>query len=309
MRLKCEPKEAILTQALDELIDLLTLEAQPELSHDNTQVFLGQCQDLGFLSLFGGQVLGQSLSAANRTLPEGDWVPHSLHSYFLRAGVVSEPISYEVELLRDGRSFCARRILAKQNGKAILTMSCSFQTPEQGFEHQDLMPETKGPEGVPSQLDLTRMFKDFLPKDKAHIYTADKPIEIREVDPVNFLKPEKKEPWKHMWLRTYGEVKSDSQTTHAELLAYASDFSFIPTALRPHGVTYMTKGMQLASLDHSIWFHRPFRMDEWLLYAIDSPSASGGRGLVRGQLFNQQGELVASLAQEGVMRMREKPAK
>lgn len=294
-----------MTQALDELIDLLTLEPDLEQSSEYKKMFIGQCQDLGFLNLFGGQVLGQSIAAGNQTLPEGDWTPHSMHAYFLRPGVVTEPIEYEVELLRDGRTFCARRVLAKQQGKAILTMSCSFHIYEEGFEHQDPMPDAKGPDGIPSQLDLTRMFKDYLPKDKVDIYTADKPIELRETDPINVFQPQKAEPHKHVWFRTYGKVKSDSQTTHAELLAYASDFNFVTTALRPHAVTYMTKGMQLASLDHSIWFHRPFKMDEWLLYDIDSPSASGGRGLVRGKVFNQKGELVASVAQEGVMRMRE----
>jgi acyl-CoA thioesterase-2 len=263
--------------------------------------FRGQSQDLGFRNLFGGQVLGQSLSAAIQTLTEGDWAPHSLHAYFLRPGTVTDSVEFEVDVLRDGRSFATRQVKASQNGKAILTMMCSFQHPEAGFEHQNPMPDIKGPEGIPSQLELARMFRDYFPERVRDIYTADQPIEIRVLDPVNIFAPQKKEPVKYAWMKADAPM-GDNPNVHATMLAYASDFNLITTALHPHAVSVSQKDMQVASLDHSVWFHRPLRMDEWLLYAIDSPNAGGARGFCRGQLFNQKGELVASVAQEGLMR-------
>jgi acyl-CoA thioesterase-2 len=263
--------------------------------------FRGQCEDLGFRNLFGGQVLGQSLSAASQTLPEGEWAPHSLHAYFLRPGNVVDAIEFEVDCVRDGRSFAMRRITASQQGKAILTMMCSFQHPEEGFEHQDKMPEVKGPEGVLSQLELSRMFKDKFPESVREIYTADKPIEIRAIDPINIFAPKKKDPIKHVWMKADAKL-ADDPMLHANVLTYASDFNLIGTSMMPHGVSFAQKNMRVASLDHAIWFHRPVKMDEWLLYSLDSPSASSGRGFCRGQVFNQQGELVASVAQEGLIR-------
>ena len=242
--------------------------------------------------------------SAMQTLPEGNWQAHSFHVYFMLAGTVTDHLEFEVDRLRDGRSFATRQVKAMQNGRAILTMICSFQHPEEGLEHQAQMPDIKGPEGIHSQLELARMFRDYFPEKVRDIYTADKPIEIRVLDPVNIFAPTKKEPVKYLWMRADGELPADYDL-NAMLLAYASDFNLLPTSLHPHAKSYGQKGMQMASLDHSVWFHRPFRMDEWLLYAIDSPNAGGGRGFCRGQIFNQKGELVASVAQEGLIRYRE----
>lgn len=284
-----------MSDVLKELIDLLGLEPI------GVNRFRGHSQDLGFRALFGGQVLGQSLSAAIQTLDSGDWFPHSLHAYFLRPGTVVDSIEFEVNVMRDGRSFATRQVIASQNGKAILTMMCSFQRPEEGFEHQAEMPDVKGPEGIHSQLELARMFRDHFPERVRDIYTADQPVEMRVLNPVNIFAPSKQDPIKHVWIKADDRM-GDDLNEHARVLAYASDFNLLTTALHPHAVTVSQKDMQVASLDHSVWFHRPFRMDEWLLYAIDSPNAGGARGFCRGQIFNQQGELVVSVAQEGLMR-------
>lgn len=287
-----------MSEVLDALVELL----EPTGTGENS--FRGETQDLGFRALFGGQVMAQSLASALKTLPEGDWHAHSFHVYFMLAGTVTDPLEFEVDRLRDGRTFCTRQVKAIQNGRPILTMICSFQQPEEGFEHQAPMPEVKGPDGIHSQLELARMFRDYFPEKVRDIYTADKPIEMRVLDPVNIFAPTKKDPVKYLWMKADGTLPDDVDL-HAKLLAYASDFNLLPTSLHPHARSYGQKGMQMASLDHSVWFHRPFRMDEWLLYAIDSPNAGGGRGFCRGQVFNQQGELVASVAQEGLIRYRE----
>ena len=286
-----------MSQVLEELLTLLRL------TRVNQQTFTADCQDLGFRALFGGQVLGQSLAAALQTLSDEGWLPHSLHSYFLRAGTVADQLLIEVENLRDGRSFATRQVRVSQKDKLIFTMTCSFQRPEQGFEHQPNLPEVKGPDGIPSQLELTRMFRDYFPERVRDIYTADKPIEMRVLDPVNIFSPSKKDPIKYVWMKSDADM-SGPLFDHYAVLAYATDFNLLPTALHPHAVSIAQKNMQVASLDHSIWFHRPFRMDDWLLYAIDSPTATGGRGFCRGQIFNQNGDLVASVSQEGLMRQR-----
>lgn len=291
-----------MSEVLQELLDLLGLEAI------GVNRFRGHCQDLGFKNLFGGQVLGQSLSAASQTLPEGEWAAHSLHAYFLRPGNVTDSIEYEVDCVRDGRSFSVRQIKASQNGKAILTMMASFQHPEEGFNHQAPMPDIKGPDGILSQLELSRMFKDYFPEKVRDIYTADKPIELRVVDPVNIFQPDVREPIKFSWMKADAALPEDP-TIHNYVMTYATDFNLIATSMHPHAVSFAQKDMQVASLDHSIWFHRPVKMDDWLLYAMDSPSASGGRGFCRGQIFNQQGELVASVAQEGLIRKIKPQAK
>ena len=280
---------------VQELVELLRLEAV------GNNCFRGHCQNLGFKNLFGGQVLGQSLSAGSQTLTEGEWAPHSLHAYFLRPGNVVDSIDFEVDCVRDGRSFAMRQITASQNGKVILIMMVSFQHPEKGFEHQDKMPEVQGPEGLLSQLELTRMFKEKIPASVRDIYTADKPIDIRVINPINIFAPEKREPVKYAWMKVDSPLPNDA-AVHSHVLTYATDFNLIGTSMLPHGVSFAQRDMQVASLDHSIWFHRAIKFDEWLLYALDSPSASSGRGFSRGQLFNQKGELVASVAQEGLIR-------
>jgi acyl-CoA thioesterase II len=277
------------------LVDLL------DLSPIGDDHFQGDSEDLGFPNVFGGQVLGQALMAASRTV-EGR-LPHSLHAYFLRPGNHSMPIDYEVQRVRDGGSFSVRRVIARQGGKEILTGSMSFQVAEEGFEHQLDMPSAPDPESLKSEQEYGELLASHVPEHLRDTLTRDRPIEIRPVDPVNPLKPEPRPPYKQSWFRTQGHLPDDP-VLHRCLLTYASDFSFLGTSLNPHGVSFMNKNMQIASLDHSIWFHREFRMDEWLLYDKDSPSATGGRGFNRGNFFDRQGRLVASTTQEALIRER-----
>lgn len=277
------------------LVDLL------DLSPIGDDHFQGDSEDLGFPNVFGGQVLGQGLMAASRTV-EGR-LPHSLHAYFLRPGNHSMPIDYEVQRVRDGGSFSVRRVIARQGGKEILTGSVSFQVAEEGFEHQLEMPDAPAPDTLKSEQEYGAMLAPHVPERFRDSLTRDRPIEIRPVDPVNPFKPEPRPPHKQSWFKTQGHLPDDP-VLHRCLLTYASDFAFLGTSLNPHGVTFMSKNMQVASLDHAIWFHRDFRMDEWLLYDKDSPSASAGRGFNRGNFFNQKGGLVASTTQEALIRKR-----
>ena len=280
------------TRKLVELLDLAPL---------GDDHFQGESENLGFPNVFGGQVLGQGLMAASRTV-EGR-LPHSLHAYFLRPGNHRLPIDYEVQRVRDGGSFSVRRVIARQEGKEILTGSVSFQVGETGFEHQIDMPAAPDVDRLLSEQQYSEMMRERIPESLRASLTRERPIEIRPVDPVNPLKPEPKPPHKQSWLRAQGDLPDDP-ILHRCLLAYASDFSFLGTSLHPHGVTFMNRDMQVASLDHAIWFHREFRMDEWLLYDKDSPSASGGRGFNRGNIFNREGILVASTTQEALIRQR-----
>jgi len=281
---------------LDELLSLMKLEAI-ELG-----IYRGQSQDLGFRALFGGQVMGQALSAAQETISSDRFV-HSLHSYFLRAGDASKPVVYEVENIRDGASFSTRRVQAIQNGKAIFYMTASFQHPEEGFNHQSTMPNVPKPDGIPSYHDFITENQEAIPPTMREKFLTEKPIELRPIQQYNWLKPEKMDSNCQIWIKTNGSLPDDLRI-HSCMLAYASDFHFLPTALLPHGASHWLPNFQVATVDHAMWFHRPFRFDDWLLYCMDSPSASNGRGLVRGQIFNRQGELVASTMQEGVMRQR-----
>lgn len=283
-------------QVLSDLIALLALE---RLDRDR---FRGRSQDLGWGAIFGGQVLGQALSAATQTV-DADRSVHSLHGYFLRAGDLTRPILYDVDRLRDGSSFSARRVTAIQDGAAIFCLESSFQIEEEGLEHQDPMPEVPPPEELMSERAMALALADRLPSKLRAMATAERPIEIRPVEPRNPLRPVKNPPVRHQWYRAIDRLP-DEPALHRYLLAYASDFSFLGTSMDPHGVSWLTPGMQVASLDHAMWFHRPFRMDDWLLYAVDSASASGGRGLVRGRFFDQKGRLVASAVQEGLIRQR-----
>jgi len=279
---------------LSELISLLSLERLEQ------NLFRGQSQDLGWGQIFGGQVLGQALSAASQTVPEGRRV-HSLHGYFLRGGDAARPVIYEVDPIRDGRSFTTRRVVAIQGGRAIFNMAASFQIDEDGFTHQAPMPSTAGPDGIPSELDLARKVADRIPEPLRARATADRPIEIRPLDPHNPFRPKPQSPRQQLWYRATGALPDDP-TLHPFLLAYASDFQFLVTALRPHGVSWLSRKMQVTSLDHAMYFHRPFRMDDWLLYDIESPWAGGARGLVRGRFYDRDGNLVASTVQEGLIR-------
>ncbi len=283
-----------MSQVLEELVQLLTLERIEE------NLFRGQSQDLGWGNVFGGQVLGQALSAAEQTVGESRSV-HSFHSYFMRTGDASKPIVYDVDCIRDGRTFTTRRVVAIQNGKAIFSMAASFQVPEEGFDHHADKPDAPSPDGLKSEADLAREAADRIPEILRERALAEKPIEIRPVNPQNPLKPDKQPPERRVWYRAAARLP-DRPSVHQYLLAYASDFNLVGTSMQPHGVSWLTPRMQVASLDHAMYFHRPFRVDEWLLYVTDSPSASGGRGFARGQFFTQDGTLVASTIQEGLIR-------
>lgn len=280
---------------LEQLVSLLGLEKLEE------NLFRGQSQDLGWGRVFGGQVLGQALSAAVQTVPAERQV-HSLHAYFLRAGDVKRPILYQVDRIRDGGSFTTRRVVAVQNGTAIFNMAASFQQEEDGFEHQDEMPPAPYPETLLPESERYKPYLDSLPPKLRDELSAVWPIELRPVDvDDDLIAPSKAPPRRMVWLRARGQLP-DTPALHAYLLAYASDYAFMTTSLRPHGATWLTPGLQLASLDHVMWFHRPLRIDDWLLHVMDSPSASGARGVVRGQVFDRSGRLVASTAQEGLIR-------
>ncbi len=283
-----------MSDVLEQLVELLSLE-QIEVN-----LFRGRTQDLGWGQVFGGHVLGQALSAAAQTVPADRFV-HSLHGYFLLPGDVDHPIIYDVDRIRNGGSFTTRRIKAIQHGDAIFSMSVSFHQDEQGFDHQDDMPEVDGPEGLASQTELARRTADQLPESMRDRFTAESPIEIRPVDPMNYLDPDVREPESAVWYRSRGTLP-DERAVHRYLLAYASDFDFLATAMYPHGVSWLTPGIQMASLDHSMWYHRPFRFDEWVLHVIESPSAAGGRGIVRGRMFDTDGQMIAATAQEGLIR-------
>ena len=281
-------------QLLQDLIALL------ELERIEVNLFRGQSQDLGWGNVFGGQVLGQALSAAEQTVPD-DRTVHSMQGYFLRVGDASKPIVYDVDCIRDGKSFTTRRVVAIQNGEPIFNLAASFQKHEEGFEHQSPMPEAPEPEGLLSEVDLARQMIDKIPEAFRSRATAPRPIEIRPVDPINPLRPRKAPPHRMVWYRTIAQLPDDLRI-HQYLLAYASDFGFVTTAMQPHGVSWLNPKMQVASLDHAMWFHRPFRLDDWVLYVMESPTASGARGLARGQFFTRDGRLVASAMQEGLMR-------
>lgn len=286
--------ENITHTLLEELVELLSLEPL----EDN--IFRGQSQDLGFGRVYGGQVIGQALAAARQTVREDRYV-HSLHSYFLKEGDTRMPIIYNVECISNGRSFDTRQVSAIQKGRLIFTLTASFHKKEDGFDHQDKMPITDSPEVLIDEDERCLKFPDVMPEHIRKESLCKSPIEIRQVEPKNPYLPEIRAPINKIWFRSAGKLL-DNQDIHTYLLAYASDFQLLSTTLFPHEASVVQSNMQVASLDHAMWFHRDFRMDDWLLYAVDSPSASGARGLVRGQIFNQQGFLVASIMQEGLIR-------
>jgi acyl-CoA thioesterase II len=281
---------------LEHLIALLSLERIEE------NLYRGQSQDLGWGTVYGGQVVGQALSAALATVPN-DRQAHSLHAYFLRPGDVSAPIVYDVERTRDGSSFTTRHVKAIQHGHPIFDMSASFQKLEGGFEHQAPMPTVPPPEEVPTEQERLKPFVKAFPEFMQERILAERPIEIRTVNEPDPSLQGVHPPQRAVWFKTQQKV-ADAPVLHQALLAYASDFSFITTALKPHGKTWISPGMQVASIDHAVWFHGAFRVDDWLLHVMDSPRAIGARGLVRGQIFTRDGRLVASTAQEGLIRYR-----
>lgn len=250
--------------------------------------------------VFGGQVIAQALVAAYKTVQ--DRTCHSLHAYFIRPGNPSIPILYEVDQARDGRSFTTRRVVAIQNGEQIFNLAASFHIDEEGFEHQTPMPDVSAPEMLVSDDVNRRNYADQAPTPSiAQNMRQPSPIDVRHVEPQNMLKPEKLSTENPVWMRVKGSVGDEAYLHHA-LLAYASDMTLLDSCARPHGVNYFTNTVQMASLDHAMWFHLPFRADDWLLFDQESPSASGGRGFNRGSVYSRDGRLVASIAQEGLIR-------
>ena len=282
--------------ALKNLLTLLNLEKIEE------GLFRGQSEDLGLRQVFGGQVVGQALYAAKETVPE-ERLGHSFNSFFLSPGDSQKPIIYDVEVLRDGNSFSARRVAAIQNGKPIFYMTASFQAPEDGFEHQKTMPDAPSPDELKSETEIARSVAHLLPPLLKEKFINDRPLEVRPVEFHNPLKGHVAPPARQVWIRANGELQDDLRV-HQYLLGYASDLNFLPVALQPYGIGFLEKGIQIATIDHSMWFHRPFNINEWLLYNVESTSASGARGFVRGEFYTQDGVLVASTVQEGVMRNR-----
>ena len=280
------------------LADLLALLALEPIEKN---IFRGQSRDIGTPQVFGGQVLGQALAAASRTV-EGRTV-HSLHAYFLKRGDVQAPIIYEVDRARDGGSFTNRRVVAIQHGEQIFNMTASFQVAEPGLEHQVAMPRVPPPGELKDLEVLAREFAGELSPRMQRFLAWDRPIHVRPVDPRQFLLRDLRVPAKQLWMKTAEPMPADP-VMHSALLAYISDYELIGTATLPHGLHATREGLQMASLDHAMWFHRQVRVDEWLLFALDSPAAAGGRGLARGYVFSEDGKLVATLAQEGLMRVR-----
>lgn len=285
-----------MTYTSDDLIKLLDLEP---LEHN---IYRGQNRDIGTNRIFGGQVLAQALVAAQRTV-EADRPVHSLHGYFILAGDLSVPVVYFVDRLRDGGSFTTRRVTAIQHGRAISNVSASFHRPEEGFSHQIDMPDVPPPDAVRSELDALRERAAVVPEGERTVLTQDRPLDFRPVGEDDPFDASVRLARRMMWVRATRPM-NDNPLHHQAVLTYASDYGLIVTALRPHGRALRDPDLMVASLDHSIWFHRPFRMDEWLLYVIDAPVAAGGRGFARGTYYTQAGELVASVAQEGLLRIR-----
>ena len=279
------------------LADLLK---QFELERLEVNLFRGESRDIGSPQVFGGQVLGQALMAAYSTI-EGREV-HSLHSYFLRRGDFNLPIVYQVDRSRDGNAFSSRRVIAVQNGEQIFTFAASFQVPEEGMDHQATMPVVPPPESLHDADQPAPDILAKLPEKIRGFLVRERPFEFRRVEPVDLLHPVASPPLQHVWLRTVDKLPDDDQL-HRCLLAYISDYNLLNTATLPHSDSYLTGNLFMASIDHAMWFHRKFRVDEWLLYAMDSPSASGARGLARGMIFTQDGRLVASTIQEGLIRV------
>jgi acyl-CoA thioesterase II len=278
-----------------ELLSTLDLE---RLEHN---LFRGRSPQNGWQRVFGGQVVGQALVAADRTVEAEDRLTHSLHAYFLLPGDPKVPIIYEVDRIRDGGSFTTRRVVAIQHGQAIFTMGVSFHKPEPGFDHQIPMPKVPAPEDLPSEEELKARLLPNLPEVMRTYWERDRPIELRPVDLSRFFSADKSDPKQNIWIKANGSLPDDFRL-HQCVLAYASDFSLLDTALAAHGRVLFDPELMLASLDHAVWFHRSFRADEWLLYAQDSPSSQGARGFCRGSIFSRDGRLVASVAQEGMIR-------
>jgi acyl-CoA thioesterase-2 len=283
-------------QLLDDLIKVMTLERL------EMNLFRGESRDIGSPQVFGGQVLGQALVAASATVERG--VVHSLHAYFLRRGDFNSPIVYEVDRARDGHSFTTRRIVAIQHGEQIFNMSASFQVLEEGIDHQRSMPQVPPPEDLHEQAWHYRKIEDSLPAALRRMLAMKRPFEFRPVQPPDLVLPGSAEPRRDVWFRSVA-LLPDDEALHRCLLAYVSDYDLLGTALMPHRQLKDLQKLVIASIDHAMWFHRNVRVDDWLLYSTDSPSASGARGFARGSIFARDGRLVASTCQEGLLRVIE----
>lgn len=279
-------------KSVAELSELLTLK-------ESKGVFVGQNYKTPWNRVFGGQVLAQALSAAYRTVVE-DRVAHSMHAYFLLPGNIEVPIHYEVENVRDGGSFTTRRVVAKQEGKVIFITSISFQIEQEGLEHQIDMPNVVGPESLKSDEEIVKKYSLLVPNNVLQA-VKERPFEFRPVEKISILDRNTKPPYRHFWFKAKEKVEGNLRI-HQQFLSYVSDYNLLTTATLPHVKGPIPTGLFMASIDHGMWFHREFRIDDWLLYAIDSPSASGTRGFARGNIFNKDGLLVASTVQEGLMR-------
>ena len=284
--------------AVQDLIGILDLE-QLEVN-----LFRGRSPQVGWQRVFGGQVIGQALVAATRTVE--DRPPHSLHAYFLLAGDPKVPIIYEVDRIRDGKSFTTRRVVAIQHGQAIFSMSVSFHANEDGLDHQIAMPTVPTPDALPTEAEIKERILPQLPEAVRRYYERDRPIELRPVEFGRYTGKTSEDGRFNVWIRTTGRLPNDP-AIHRCVLAYASDFTLLDTALLRHQRSVFDRDIMGASLDHALWFHRPFRADQWLLYTQDSPNLHGARGFARGSIFSADGTLVASVAQEGLLRQRRAP--
>ena len=284
-------------KALQDVLDLLDLEPI------EINMFRGISPAEGWQRVYGGQVIGQALVAASRTVEDENRIAHSLHGYFLRPGDTTIPIVYSVDRIRDGKSFNTRRVVAIQNGRPIFSMSVSFQVIEEGLHHQISMPEAAAPEDCPSQDDLRKNYINDIPEEyRDNFLNREDPIEMRFQDGMNDFKPDPMPPHQRVWIRAVDKMPDDVRL-HQCVLAYASDMTLMDNAIRPHGIGWTEENFQTASLDHAMWFHQPFRADEWLLYYQDSPYSGGARGFNRGSFFTREGQLIASASQEGLMRL------
>jgi acyl-CoA thioesterase-2 len=284
-----------MSSAVQDLLTLLDLEQLEE------NLFRGNSPEATWQRVFGGQVIGQALVAACRTVERRP--PHSLHAYFLEPGDPKVPIIYKVDRLRDGKNFSTRRVIAIQHGHPIFSMAASFHADEEGMEHQAKMPEVPGPDDLPSESDVKQNFIQMMPDPVRRYYERERPIELRPVEFERYLGKKFDDARFNVWIRVTGPLPDDP-AIHRCVLAYASDMTLLDSSLLPHGRSVFEKEIMAASLDHALWIHRPFRADEWLLYAQDSPNMGGGRGFARGLIFTQSGKLVASVAQEGLVRVR-----
>ena len=285
-----------MSSAVQEMLDILDLETL------EVNLFRGRSPQAGWQRVYGGQVIGQALVAATRTV-EAERPPHSMHAYFLLPGDPNVPIIYDVDRIRDGKSFTTRRVTARQHGHPIFSMLVSFQGAESGLDHQAEMPKVPPPEELPNEADMRKKMLPTMPDPVRRYYERERPIELRPVEFDRYGGKKYPDGKFHMWIRTT-ERLPDDPAIHQCVLAYASDMTLLDASLVPHGRTLFEKEFMAASLDHALWLHRPFRADDWLLYAQDSPNLHNSRGFSRGLIFTRDGTLVASVAQEGLVRLR-----